>query len=132
MARGAEALGMSYLTITDHSPTAFYAGGLKIDRLKRQWDEIARVQEVVRVKLLRGTESDILADGSLDFPDRILDQFDVIIASIHSRYRMDKNQMTERVTRAIRQPWFKIWGHALGRIIKTDRPSMPEWKRFLT
>src|SRR5205085_8270144 len=77
MARGAEALGMSYLTITDHSPTAFYAGGLKIDRLKRQWDEIARVQEAVRVKLLRGTESDILADGSLDYPDRILDQLDV-------------------------------------------------------
>jgi len=122
MARGAEALGMSYLTITDHSPTAFYAGGLKVDRLKRQWEEIARVQETVRVRLLRGTESDILADGSLDYPDRILDQFDVIIASIHSRYRMDENQMTERVTRAMRQPRFKIWGHALGRIIQ-HRPA---------
>jgi DNA polymerase (family X) len=122
MARGAEALGMSYLTITDHSPTAFYAGGLKVDRLKRQWDEIARVQEMVRVKLLRGTESDILADGSLDYPDRILEQFDVIIASIPSRYRMDEDQMTERVTRAMRQPWFKIWGHALGRIIQHRPP----------
>jgi DNA polymerase (family 10) len=122
MARGAEALGLSYLTITDHSPTAFYAGGLKVDRLKRQWEEIARVQETVKVRLLRGTESDILADGSLDYPDRILDQFDVIIASIHSRYRMDENQMTERVTRAMRQPRFKIWGHALGRIIQ-HRPA---------
>jgi DNA polymerase (family 10) len=122
MARGAEALGMSYLTITDHSPTAFYAGGLKIDRLQRQWEEIARVQELVKVKLLRGTESDILADGSLDYPDRILEQFDIIIASIHSRYRMDENQMTERVTRAMRQPWFKIWGHALGRIIQHRPP----------
>jgi DNA polymerase (family 10) len=122
MARGAEALGMSYLTITDHSPTAFYAGGLKVDRLKRQWEEIARVQETVKVKLLRGTESDILADGSLDYPDRILEQFDVIIASIHSRYRMDENQMTERVTRAMQQPWFKIWGHALGRIIQHRPP----------
>lgn len=122
MARGAEALGMSYLTITDHSPTAFYAGGLKIDRLKRQWEEIARVQELVKVKLLRGTESDILADGSLDYPDRILERFDVIIASIHSRYRMDENQMTERVTKAMRQPWFKIWGHALGRIIQHRPP----------
>jgi DNA polymerase (family X) len=122
MARGAETLGMSYLTITDHSPTAFYAGGLKVDRLKRQWDEIARVQEVVKVKLLRGTESDILADGSLDYPDHILEQFDVIIASIHARYRMDEDQMTERVTRAMRQPWFKIWGHALGRIIQHRPP----------
>ncbi|HEV7395292.1 MAG TPA: PHP domain-containing protein, partial [Pyrinomonadaceae bacterium] len=122
MARGAEALGVSYLTITDHSPTAFYAGGLKVDRLKRQWEEIARVQETVKVRLLRGTESDILADGSLDYPDRILEQFDVIIASIHSRYRMDENQMTERVTKAMRQPWFKIWGHALGRIIQHRPP----------
>jgi DNA polymerase (family X) len=122
MARGAEALGVSYLTITDHSPTAFYAGGLKVDRLKRQWEEISRVQETVNVKLLRGTESDILADGSLDYPDRILEQFDVIIASIHSRYRMDENQMTERVTKAMRQPWFKIWGHALGRIIQHRPP----------
>jgi DNA polymerase (family 10) len=104
MARGAEALGKSYLTITDHSPTASYAGGLTVDRLKRQWEEIARVQETVNVRLLRGTESDILADGSLDYPDSILEQFDIIIASIHSRYRMDENQMTERVTRAMRQP----------------------------
>jgi DNA polymerase (family 10) len=122
MARGAEALGMSYLTITDHSPTAFYAGGVKLDRLQRQWDEIAEVQEKVKIRLLRGTESDILADGGLDYPARILDQFDVIIASVHSRYRMDENQMTERVTRAMRQPWFKIWGHALGRLIQHRPP----------
>jgi DNA polymerase (family 10) len=122
MARSAERLGISYLTITDHSPTAFYAGGLKVDRLRRQWDEIAHVQEAVKVKLLRGTESDILADGSLDYPDRILEQFDVIIASIHSRYRMDEDQMTERVNKAMNQPWFKIWGHALGRLIQHRPP----------
>ena len=122
MARAAETLGIAYLTITDHSPTAFYAGGLKVDRLKRQWEEIARVQETVKVRLLRGTESDILADGSLDYPNHILERFDVIIASIHSRYRMDEDQMTERVTKAMRQPWFKIWGHALGRIIQHRPP----------
>src|SRR6185295_18312366 len=109
MALAGQSMGIEYMTITDHSPTAFYAGGLKVDRLKRQWEEIARVQETVKVKLLRGTESDILADGSLDYPDRILEQFDVIIASVHSRYRMDEAQMTARVTRAMRQPWFKIW-----------------------
>ena len=68
MARAAEALGMRYLTITDHSPTATYAGGLTVDRLRRQWEEIARVQERVGIVLLRGTESDILRDGALDFP----------------------------------------------------------------
>src|SRR5262249_8444287 len=74
MARAADALGMEYMTITDHSPSAAYAGGLTVDRLTAQWDEIARVQETVSVRLLRGTESDILADGSLDYPDSILEQ----------------------------------------------------------
>jgi DNA polymerase (family 10) len=62
------------------------------------------------------------ADGSLDYQDRILEPFYVIIASIDSRHRMDEDQMTERVTKAIRQPWFKIWGHALGRIIQHRPP----------
>jgi DNA polymerase (family 10) len=115
MARGADALGMQYLTITDHSPTASYAGGLTVDRLRRQWDEIARVQESVRVRLLRGTESDILADGSLDYPDAILEQLDVVIASVHHRHRMDAAQMTRRIVTAMRHARFKIWGHALGR-----------------
>ncbi len=122
MARAAEALGMKYITITDHSPTAFYAGGVTLDQLKRQWDEIAAVQENVKVKLLRGTESDIVADGRLDYPDKILEQFDVIVASIHSRYKMDSAKMTQRIVTAMRQPVFKIWGHALGRLIQR-RPA---------
>jgi DNA polymerase (family 10) len=122
MARAAEALGAAYLTITDHSPTASYAGGVGLDRLKAQWDEIARVQETVTVRLLRGTESDILADGALDYPDAVLEQLDVIIASIHSRMRMDADQMTRRLVRAMALPWFKIWGHALGRLVLSRPP----------
>lgn len=122
MARAAEAMGMRYLTITDHSPTAFYAGGVTLDRLKRQWAEINEVQEKVKVKILRGTESDIVADGRLDYPDRILEQFDVIVASIHSRYKMDSAKMTKRIVTAMRQPVFKIWGHALGRLIQRRPP----------
>jgi DNA polymerase (family X) len=122
MARAAEAMGMKYLTITDHSPTAFYAGGVTIDQLKRQWEEIDEVQQKVKVKLLRGTESDIVADGRLDYPDRILEQFDVIVASIHSRYKMDSAKMTKRIVTAMRQPVFKIWGHALGRLIQRRPP----------
>jgi DNA polymerase (family 10) len=124
MARAADALGIRYLTITDHSPTAFYANGLDVDRLHAQWDEIARVQERVSVRLLRGTESDILADGALDYPDAILEQLDVIIASIHARHRMDADRMTGRIIRAMRHPCFKIWGHALGRLI-LSRPPVP-------
>jgi len=122
MARGAEELGMEYITITDHSPTAHYAGGLNEDRLKHQWDDIARAQEKVKVRLLRGTESDILADGALDYPDRILEQLDVVIASIHNRYKMGEDEMTRRLVRAMRLPVFKIWGHALGRYVRTRPP----------
>ena len=122
MALAAEALGMQYLTITDHSPSAYYARGVSIDRLRAQWDEIARVQERVKIKLLRGTESDILEDGSLDYPDHYLAQFDIVIASIHSRHKMDADQMTHRLLRALKLPVFKIWGHPLGRLIQSRPP----------
>ena len=122
MVHAAEAMGMKYITITDHSPTAFYANGVKIDRLQRQWEEIDQVQEQTKIKILKGTESDILKDGSLDYPDWILEQFDIIVASIHSRYKMDEDQMTQRVVTAMRQPLFKIWGHALGRLIQRRPP----------
>jgi DNA polymerase (family 10) len=122
MATAADALGMEYLTITDHSPEAHYAGGVTVDRLKAQWDEIARVQERVRVRLLRGTECDILRDGALDYPDAILEALDVVIASVHARHRMDRAQMTQRLLRAMTHPAFKIWGHARGRLIPTRPP----------
>ncbi|HEV2904769.1 MAG TPA: PHP domain-containing protein, partial [Pyrinomonadaceae bacterium] len=122
MALAAESMGMKYMTITDHSPTAFYAGGVTLDRLQRQWEEIDEVQQKVKVKLLRGTESDIVADGHLDYPDKILEQFDVIVASIHSRYKMDSAKMTKRIVTAMRQPVFKSWGHALGRLIQRRPP----------
>lgn len=122
MALAAEAMGMAYLTITDHSPSAYYARGVGIDRLRAQWDEIARVQERVKLKLLKGTESDILEDGSLDYPDYFLERFDIIIASIHSRHKMDSEQMTRRLLRALKLPFFKIWGHPLGRLIQSRAP----------
>jgi DNA polymerase (family X) len=131
MVRAAEAVGMKYITITDHSPTAFYAGGLKVEELYRQWDEIDEVQSNVKIKILRGTESDILADGGLDYPDRILEQFDCIVASVHSRYKMDSRKMTERIVTAMRQPVFKVWGHALGRLIQRRPPFECDIERIL-
>lgn len=131
MAQAADALKMQYMTITDHSPTAFYANGLKLDRLQQQWDEIDEVQEQVKVKLLRGTESDILADGSLDYPDHVLEKLDVIVASIHSRYKMDSEAMTKRIVAAMRHPLFKIWGHALGRLIQRRPPFECDLERIL-
>lgn len=131
MVRGAEEMGMKYITITDHSPTAIYANGLKVDRLKRQWDEIDEVQEKVSIKILRGTESDIIASGQLDYPDAVLEKLDVIVASIHARYKMDSAKMTERITTAMRQPVFKIWGHGLGRLLQRRPPFECDVERIL-
>jgi DNA polymerase (family 10) len=122
MAAAAHARGMTYITITDHSPSANYAGGVTLDRLKQQWDEIDAAQEQTPIRILRGTESDILADGRLDYPDAVLERFDVIIASIHARHRLDHAAMTERLERALSWPVFKIWGHALGRILEHRPP----------
>src|SRR4029453_14525063 len=88
----------------------------------RQWDEIAQAQEQVKVRLLRGTESDILADGALDYPDAVLEQMDIVIASIHNRFRMSSEQMTRRLVTAMRHPLFKVWGHAQGRYVLTRPP----------
>jgi DNA polymerase (family X) len=122
MARAAHALGMKYITITDHSQSAHYANGVTLDRLKQQWDEIAAAQEHVPIRILRGIEADILIDGSLDFPDAMLERFDVIIASIHARHRLDRQRMTARLVRALSIPIFKIWGHGLGRILNHRPP----------
>jgi DNA polymerase (family 10) len=122
MALAADAMGMKYITITDHSPNAFYARGVKIDRLKAQWEDIARVQEKVKVKILKGTESDILDNGALDYPDAILERFDIIIASIHVRSGMGSGPMTQRLVRAMKSPFFKIWGHPLGRLLRSRPP----------
>ena len=131
MVRGAEEMGMKYITITDHSPTAIYANGLNVDRLKRQWDEIDEVQEKVSIKILRGTESDIIASGKLDYPDPVLEKFDVIVASIHARYKMDSEKMTQRITTAMREPVFKIWGHGLGRLLQRRPPFECDVERIL-
>ena len=122
MARAAEAAGFEYLTITDHSGTAAYAGGLDAERLRRQWDEIDGVQARVKIRLLKGTEADILEDGALDWPDAVLERLDVVVASVHSRMRMPEEEMTRRLVRAMALPVFKIWGHASGRLLGEREP----------
>jgi DNA polymerase (family 10) len=122
MAVAAQDLGMRYLTVTDHSANSTIAHGMTVDRLKMQWEEIARVQERVSIKLLRGAEVDILQDGALDYPDAVLEQLDVIIASVHQHYQLDEDGMTRRLVAAMRHPLFKIWGHPLGRLLLEREP----------
>jgi len=131
MARAAEAMGMTYLTVTDHSRSAAYAGGLDVDRLKAQWEEIARVQEKVKVRLLRGSEADILETGSLDWPDSVLEELDVVVASVHSRMKMDAEEMTRRIVRMLELPVFKIWGHPTGRLLLEREPYGLDMEKVL-
>jgi DNA polymerase (family 10) len=123
MARAAQALGFHYLTVTEHSQSAFYARGLKPDDLKRQWEEIDRINfQFQGFRLLRGSEVDILENGELDFPDALLEQLEVVIGSVHSRFQMDQDQMTQRVLRAFQNPFLQILGHPTGRLINSREP----------
>jgi DNA polymerase (family 10) len=110
--------GFDYLAITDHSRTAAYAGGLSIDRVLAQWDEIDRLNaELAPFVIFKGIESDILADGSLDYPDELLEGFDLVISSIHSGFNMSEAQATERLVRAACHPATSILGHPTGRLL---------------
>lgn len=113
----AERLGLSYVGLSDHSQSAYYAGGLKPDRLKKQEKEIERLRKKFKIRIFWGTESDILPDGSLDYPASILERFDFIIGSIHSSFTMPEKEMTARIIKAIQNKYFTMLGHATGRLL---------------
>ena len=118
MAEAARSKGYSYLAITDHSQSAFYANGLKPERVREQWEEIDRLnREQTDFRILKGIESDILSDGSLDYEDELLKGFDLIIASIHSNLRMDREKATQRLIKAVENPYTSLLGHPTGRLL---------------
>ncbi len=118
MAFACRDMGYSYLGICDHSKSAQYAGGLSIEKVAEQQEEIKRLNEqLAPFRIFSGIESDILADGSLDYPDEILSSFDFIVASVHSGLKMEKEKATERLLTAIRNPHTTILGHPTGRLL---------------
>jgi DNA polymerase (family 10) len=118
MAEAARALGLKYLGIADHSQSLTVANGLTPERVRKQQQEIDRLNErLTGIQLFKGTECDILADGSLDFDDKVLATFDYVVASVHSRFNMTEEEMTERIIRAIRNPYVTMLGHATGRLL---------------
>ncbi len=119
MAEACIARGFSYLGITDHSKTAAYAGGLTEEDLRRQHKEIDRLNEEYagRLRILKGTECDILRDGSLDYADDVLATLDFVVASIHSLFNLSEEEQTRRMLRAISNPYVDIIGHPTGRIL---------------
>jgi putative hydrolase len=118
MAEAARDLGHRYWALTDHSPRLTIAHGLDADRLRQQLDIVAELnEELSPFRTLTGIEVDILEDGSLDQTDELLDQLDVVVASVHSKLRLEERQMTERMVRAIHSPHTDILGHCTGRIV---------------
>lgn len=118
MARACIDRGYSYLVMTDHSKSAFYANGLQPERVMEQHQEIDRLNGILApFKIFKGIESDILYNGNLDYEEDLLSTFDVIIASIHSQLRMTLEKAMDRLLRAIEHPRTKILGHPTGRLL---------------
>lgn len=116
MLSAAHERGFEYVGISDHSPAAFYAGGLSVEKLRQQQKEIAANERgVAPMRVFRGTEADILPDGTIDYDATTLEKFDFVIASIHSRFQMTKDEMTERMLRALDNPCVTFLGHLTGR-----------------
>lgn len=115
--------GYRYLGISDHSQSAFYANGLKEPRIRQQWLEIEAVQaKYPEIHIFKGIEADILPDGTMDYPDELLSQFDFVIASVHSRFNLSEADQTRRVRRALSNPYVTMLGHPTGRLL-LSRPG---------
>lgn len=118
MATACKELGFKWLGIADHSVTAFYAGGMKPDEVKRQFDEIDEVNAKLNgIHIFKGIEVDILPDGSVDYDEKIWKLTDYLIASVHSSFGLSEKEMTNRICRALENPWVTILGHPTGRLL---------------
>lgn len=116
MAEAAREMGYEYLAVCDHSRSATIAGGLPIEDLRRQIEEIRRASdELEGFEILAGSEVDLLPDGALDYPDEVLAELDLVVASVHSAFRRSREEQTERLLRAFANPWLDVLGHPTGR-----------------
>jgi DNA polymerase (family X) len=123
MVAAARARGYRYLGISDHSQSAFYANGMKEPRIRAQWAEIAAVQQQYPdIHIFKGIEADILPDGSMDYADEFLAEFDFVIASVHSRFNLPEADQTRRICRALANPYVTMLGHPTGRLL-LSRPG---------
>ncbi|MGZ3835756.1 MAG: helix-hairpin-helix domain-containing protein, partial [Mucilaginibacter sp.] len=125
-------LKLEYLGMCDHSKSAFYAKGLTIERVLQQHEEIDHLnKKITNFHIFKGIESDILNDGSLDYPDEILKRFDFIVASVHSNLKMDKEKATIRLMKAIENPFTTILGHPTGRLLLSRKGYEFDYKKVI-
>ena len=132
LCNAAKEMGYQYIGITDHSKSAFYANGLSEDRLLEQMEAIDKLNFKYKdFKVLKGIESDILNDGSLDYEDTILEQLDFVIASVHSNLRMDEEKATSRLIKAVENPYTNILGHPSGRLLLSREAYPINYKKLI-
>jgi len=125
MAGAAKVLGYQYILITDHSKAVTVANGLDEKRAAEHIRRIHAARKKVKgIEIWAGSEVDILGDGSLDYPDELLKQFDIVLASVHSRMTMPAEEMTTRLLRALENPYVRILGHPTGRLILRRDPFL--------
>jgi len=118
MARAAKARGYEYVAMTDHSPSETVANGLSPERLSERSRELETARKAVKgIAILNGSEVDIKRDGSLDYPDEVLARLDFVVASVHSGWKMPREEMTARIVRAMENPWVDCIAHPTGRLI---------------
>ncbi len=130
MARAARDVGRAWIVLTDHTPSLGIARGLAPDRVEQQRTEIARLNaELAPFRILHGTELEIRADGTLDYPDELLARFDLVIASIHTGRAQPSEQLTTRALAAITNPHVDVLAHPTGRIVNRRDPLMLDWPR---
>jgi DNA polymerase (family 10) len=118
----AEARGYEYILVSDHSRSATIARGLTPDQVREQIKQIRALQQRHRIRILAGSECDILADGAMDFPDDVLKELDVVLAAVHSRFKQPGPEMTARICRALENPHVRILVHPTGRLIGSREP----------
>ena len=124
--------GYQYLGISDHSRSAAYAGGLSIESVKRQQEEIDRLNEkLAPFRIFKGIESEIMPDGSLDYTNSVMDSFDFVIVSVHSVLHMGRERMTQRICRALANPYTTILGHPSGRLLLRRNPYELDMEQVL-
>jgi len=122
MVRAAENMNYEYIAITAHSRSQRIASGMEIDELRQQWEEIDRVTGEYDIRILKGAEVDILKGGSLDYPDDILAELDIVVGSVHSGFKSPKEEMTDRIVSALEHRYMDILGHPSGRLIGKREP----------
>lgn len=126
------ARGYTYIGIADHSQSAYYARGLTVERLEAQFEEVRNLRKKYpTLDIYWGIESDILPDGSLDYPPEILEKFDFVIGSVHSHFNMNKEEMTGRIIKALENPYLTILGHPTGRLLLGRPPYEVSMERVL-